>query len=205
MTRGAHLCSARTLLAVKNLKEISCVLRNSLERRRGRILWPEKEEENIMGKIQLALRTTQQPLDKYLEESRRLYCLTNCLDEIFGISIINSHLSPSHPSPHRSYPPPPTSWWHGPRWSSISREETDIRLWEAVGRRYQEEIEEQDEMDRQLLDLRVTVPLPEVLQPDPSLSAVGARVRWALLRKKLENDWRVQSSHTIYLPASPLK
>ena len=157
LTGGTLLYSSRTLLAVRNLNEISGVLRNSLERRRGRILWPEKEEENIMGKIQLALRTTQQPPDKYLEESRRLYCLTNCLDEIFGISIINSHLSPSHPSPHRSYPPPPTSWWHGPRWSSISREETDIRLWEAVGRRYQEEIEEQEEMDRQLLDLSLTV------------------------------------------------
>ena len=116
-------------MAVRNLNEISGVLRNSLERRRGRILWPEKEEENIMGKIQLALRTTQQPLDKYLEESRRLYCLTNCLDEIFGISIIYSHLSPSLPSlTSQILPPPPTSWWPGPRWSFISREETDIRL-----------------------------------------------------------------------------
>ena len=48
-----------------------------------------------------------------------------------------------------------------------------------MGRGYQEEIEdeEQEELDRQLLDLHVTVPLPEVLKPDPSLSAVGARVR----------------------------
>ena len=55
-----------------------------------------------------------------------------------------------------------------------------------MGRRYQEEIEEQEELVRQLLDLRVTVPLPEVLQPDPSLSAVGARVRRK--RKKLEEE-----------------
>ena len=47
MTRGAHLCSARTLLAVRNLNEISGVLRNSLERRRGRLLWPGEEEDVI--------------------------------------------------------------------------------------------------------------------------------------------------------------
>ena len=58
-------------MAVRNLNEISGVLRNSLERRRGRILWPDKEEENIIGKIQLNLRTTQQPPDKYLEAHKR--------------------------------------------------------------------------------------------------------------------------------------
>ena len=43
----------------------------------------------------------------------------------------------------------------------------------------QEEIEdeEQEELDRQLLDLRMTIPLPEVLQPDPSPSTGEARVR----------------------------
>ena len=47
LTGGALLCSARTLLAVRNLNEISGVLRNSLERRRGRLLWPGEEEDVI--------------------------------------------------------------------------------------------------------------------------------------------------------------
>ena len=45
LTRGALLCSSRTLLAVSNLNEISGVLRNILERRRGRLLWPGEEED----------------------------------------------------------------------------------------------------------------------------------------------------------------
>ena len=71
-------------MAVRNLNEISGVLRNSLERRRGRLLWPGVEEENIPEKIQLALKTTQQPQDKYLEAHKRAGGFTaNCLVEIF--------------------------------------------------------------------------------------------------------------------------
>ena len=51
LTRGALLCSARTLLAVKNLNEISGVLRNSLERRRRRLLWPFEEGDVIIQLI----------------------------------------------------------------------------------------------------------------------------------------------------------
>ena len=47
LTGGALLCSVRTLLAVRNLNEISVVLRNILERRRGRLLSPGEEEEVI--------------------------------------------------------------------------------------------------------------------------------------------------------------
>ena len=66
-------------MAVRNLNEISGVLRNILERRRGRVLWPGEEEdvitqlisgshrENIPGQTRPALRTTQQPQEKYLE------------------------------------------------------------------------------------------------------------------------------------------
>jgi len=35
------------LLVVRNLNEISGVLRNILERRRGRLLWPGEEEDVI--------------------------------------------------------------------------------------------------------------------------------------------------------------
>ena len=71
LTGCALLFGTWTFFAVRSLKEISGVLRNSLERRRGGILWPDKEEENIIGKIQLNLRTTQQPPDKYLEAHKR--------------------------------------------------------------------------------------------------------------------------------------
>ena len=47
----------------------------------------------------------------------------------------------------------------------ITREEMEIRN--------QEEIKEQKELDRQLLDLGPTVPLPEVPQPVPSPSTGG--------------------------------
>ena len=56
-------------MAVRNLNEISGVLRNILERRRGRLIWPGKEEdvinqlilgshrENIPGQTRPALRS----------------------------------------------------------------------------------------------------------------------------------------------------
>ena len=47
LTGCALLYSTWTFFAVRNLKEISGVLRNSLERRRGRLLWPGKEEDVI--------------------------------------------------------------------------------------------------------------------------------------------------------------
>ena len=47
----------------------------------------------------------------------------------------------------------------------INREVMELRFREAMTRRYQEEIEEQEQLDRQLLDLGLTVPLPEVLPP----------------------------------------
>ena len=51
----------------------------------------------------------------------------------------------------------------------------ELRFREAMTIRYQEEIEEQEKLDRQLLDLGLTVPLPEVLPPATSPGGAGVR------------------------------
>ena len=174
-------------------------------RRRGRILWPDEEEENIMGKIQLALRTTQQPPDKYLEESRRLYCLTNCLDEIFGISIINSHLSPSLPSLTSQILPTTSKIMVA--WSEVelyqqrgdghkimrgSGKKIPRGDWGARGNG-QTTPRSQSDCVLFLKFCNLTPPHPQV---EPELDDLC----WGRIQRL-----RVQSSHTIYQPASHLK